>query len=403
MDFISQYILANTGTAVPIRYTRWSAIALLSTVLGRKVYVNHEHFQLTPWLYFILIGTQGSGKSTAKDQAQDMLTAAIPTYPTGVSITSREDIVRFMSSDACLREYTNEKGELTTWRPIGNFVDELSNFLSFAPGPMIEFMTNIFDRKYYDSSTIKRGKEMILHPYFAFLACTLPDTMISYLRMSVMGGGFLRRTIMIYDTSVVIPVTFPKKSEASLKAEQWCISHLQKIDGIVGQFKWAPGSQDFLDNWNMTKIIPDDPLLAGYYGKKVNLVQKVAMCLAMAEPEPKLLFTRENLELAIAFLDANEDNLPKLTAAVGRNPLAVPQAKMLQEVVNKGGWMPKKLFHRLASQDLNEGEFKSILDLLIKTDQLYIQSIITDGVREEFVLLPDKYQEFLKAGSIIKK
>ncbi len=400
MDFISQYILANTGTTVPIRYTRWAAISLLSTTLGRKVYTEHNHFQLLAWMYFIFIGPQGSGKSTAKDQAKEMYIKAFPEMPTGVSITSREDITRFMASDHCVKIYTNERGETIEWRPVINYVDELANFLSFSPGPMIEFMTTIFDSKHYDSSTIKRGKETIVHPYFAFLACTVPETMISYMRMAVVTGGFLRRTFMIYDTTSVRGKAFPEKNRAAYEAEEWCIKHLQKIDLLVGPFSWAPGSREFLDKWNESYPIPDIPVLAGYYGKKVNLVQKVSMCIACAQENPKLEHTIETLELAIAFIDANEDNLPALTAAVGRNPLAVPQAKLLQQLAEKGGWMHSKQFQLLASQDLNEGERKSVMELLRQTDQIFYVYMTEKGTREQYISLPDKYFAMVKAGEI---
>lgn len=400
MDFITQYHLANSGTEVAPRYTRWCAISLLGTVLGRKVYVNHGHFELNPWLYYCLIGSSGSGKSTACFQARDMLIAAIPSYPTGVSITSREDIVKYMSSSECARTYIDEKGSEQTWRPIANYADELSNFLSFAPGPMIEFMTTICDAKFYISRTIKRGEEMIINPYFSFMACTVPETMVEYLRMRVMGGGILRRLLLIYDLSIIEPITFPIKSPEAVQAEQWCIQHLQKLDRVVGGFTWAEGSREFLDRWNKNKKIPEDRLLAGYYGKKVNIVQKVAMCIACADDEPKLIFTIDNLTKAMLFLEANEDNLFRLTMAIGRNELSIPRIKAMEVLKDKGGMMPEKEWHRQASSDMGEREYNEMRSLLKSTDQLYTVDHMVKDKMEVFVVNNERYLEMVKKGEI---
>ena len=116
MDFISQYSLANSGTDVPIRFTRWSAIALLSATIGRRLYIDHHHFVIYPWLYYCLVGDSSSGKSTAMKAAKRMFTRCFPTFPTGVSVTSREDIVKFMSSEACSQYYTDEDGTSIEWK-----------------------------------------------------------------------------------------------------------------------------------------------------------------------------------------------------------------------------------------------------------------------------------------------
>lgn len=403
MDFVSQYLKANEGTEVPIRYTRWSAIALLSMTLGRKVYVDHGHFVLMPWLYYCLIGEIGCGKTTAKNAAKRMFIKAFPNMPTGVSITSAADIVRFMASPECLRQYKDEKGEEQQWRPIFNFINELSNFLTFTPGAMIEFLTDIFDEKDdFVSRTIKRGEEKINGPYVALLACTPPDTMIDFLRMKVMSGGFLRRMLLIYDIvdKKIDPVTFPILTPASIEAESWCIDHLRRINEMSGQFTWAPGTKDFLHNWNKTKEIPHDPLMTGYHGKKVNIVQKIAMCIAMADAQPRMIFTEENLWKAIALLEANEDNHSKLTCAVGRNELMVPQVKLVQKLVSAGGMLPEKIFHRAATLDMGEREYKEMLNALKSTDQIFSHFHTVNDQREEFLMTKEAYADKLKNGEI---
>lgn len=403
MDFISQYLIANSGTAVPQRYTMWSALSLLGMTIGRKAYVNHAHYILYPGIYICLVGIPASRKSTAMNAARSMFDTTFPDYPTGVSVTSREDIIKFMSSEACLKTYTDENGEVVEWRPLANFINELTNFLSFNPKGMIEFLTDAYDTKHFTSSTIKRGKEFILHPYVSILACTTPDNIITYLKADIMGGGFSRRIIFVYEINLPKKITFPFKSPEAYVAEQWCKDHLLKISTIAGPFKWTEDSRTILDKWYTSIPTSTDPVLSGYYESKDVIVQKLAMCLAMAQPDPRLEFNNTNIETAIAFLESNEDNLPRLTVAVGRNELAVPQSKLLQAVIDRGGMMPEKMFHRLASQDMQEMEYNSTKMLFRSTDQIHEHSVDVNGTRELMIITHEKFLQLVKDGGILVK
>jgi hypothetical protein len=368
--------------------------------IGRKAYVNHAHYILYPGVYICLVGIPASRKSTAMNAARSMFDSTFPDYPCGVSVTSREDIIKFMSSDACLKTYTDENGETVEWRPLANFINELTNFLSFNPKGMIEFLTDAYDTKHFTSSTIKRGKEYILHPYVSILACTTPDNIITYLKADIMGGGFSRRIIFVYEVDLPKKITFPYKSKEAYEAEQWCKDHLMKISTIAGPFKWTEDSRTIIDKWYTAIPTSTDPVLSGYYESKDVLVQKLAMCIAMAQPEPKLEFNNFNIETAISFLEANEDNLPRLTVAVGRNELAVPQAKLLQALADKGGMMAEKSFHRMAAQDMAEPEYASTLSYFKSTDQIHVQHVTFEGIDEIMILTHEKFLQLVKAGGI---
>ena len=400
MDFISQYLLANSGTMVPRRFTMWSALSILGMAIGRKVYVDHAHYILYPGVYLCLVGEPASRKTTAMSQARDMFYEVFPDYPSGVSVTSREDIVKFMSSDQCLRTFNNEAGEMVEWRPLANFINEFTNFLSFNPKGMIEFLTDVYDTKFFKSSTIKRGQEFILHPYVSILACTTPNNIIKYLKADIIGGGFSRRIIFVYETILPDKITFPAKSIEAYAAEKWCKDHLLKISSLSGPFKWTPEARHSLDVWYRAIPPSVDPVLSGYFEAKDVLVQKLAMCLAAADIEPQLTFTQSNITAAIAFLESNEDNLARLTVAVGRNELAVPQSKMLQLLKDRGGMMSEKEWHKTSSNDMGEREYNEVKSLLQSTDQAHFHHIMIEGKPVSFIINHDRYLSMVKSGEI---
>ncbi len=371
-DFVSQYLIANSGTEVPKRYTRWAAIALLSATIGRRAYVNHGHFKIFPWMYYCFVGVSGSGKTTAKDQAKNMFLTCFPDFPLGGNIASREDLVRSMASDSCAQFYKDESGETVEWRPYACFVNELSNFVSFAPGAMVEFLTDIFDSEVFTSRTIKRGNETVPKPYLFLLSCTTPDYIIHTFKASILSGGFSRRILFIYDLKEVEQIiTHPEKTPEAYAAEQWCIAHLKSVaEKQTVAFTWTPEAKEFLHKWNVERVRPRDSVLAGYYKSKDLIVQKIAMCLAYAIPGHQPVLTVPLLETAIAYIESNEDNLPRLTVAAGGNKLAVPASKLLVYLEQNNGVMPEKMWHRLATADLQEMEYYNMKKSLRETDQI---------------------------------
>jgi len=403
MDFISQYILANSGTQVPLRFTRWSAVFLLGTVSGRRVFVDHLHFEHRPTVYLCFVGDPASGKTTAMNAASNMFRDVFPSESVGASVTTREKIVELMAKDDYMRCYTDETGVLIECRPNTFFINELENFLSHNPRGMVQFLTDVYDSKFFDSATLKHGLQPLINPCINLLACTVPEYITEVLRMRIMGRGFSRRLLFIYETEMPDPITFPIKTSEAYKAEEWCRSHLQKVQKVCGKMEWAPGAKDFFHRWNMGLPRKVVSIFQGYHSSKDVLAQKIAMSLALSEDEPKLLFTQPLLERAIAFLESNEENQDKLAVAVGRNELALPQARLLEYLEANDGMMPEKRWHRHASLDLNEMEYASVKRLLKETDQLHEHSIDNKGFREVIVMTHAKYLNLVANGGIIIK
>lgn len=400
MDFISQYLLANKGTVVPERYTRWAAIHLLACASGRRIYVDHGHFQIRPVMYLCFVGLPASKKTTAMTTAQKMYQKVFPSMPMGASVTTREKIVERMCQEDNIKTYTDEAGDLIPFSPMIFFINELRNFMSFNLEGMVSFLTDMYDQNFFDSETLKHGLQPIVNPYLAILACTTPDWVIDNFKQRVMAGGYTRRMLFIYETELPERITYPHKSEISHVADAWCCEHLRKVTTYAGKMEWDEESRILFDKWNLARDLENkDPVFQGYYDYKDMLAQKVGMCLALAQPEPKLLFTWPLLQTAIAFIEANEDNLPELSVAAGRNELAVPQQRLMKVLADNDGFMLEYIWHKAASEDLNEQEYFNVKKMLISTKQIYE---VTGPDVSKFIMTPVKYKEDIELKKIGK-
>ena len=160
-NFIADYLVYNQGNEVPRNFHIWSALATLSAVVNRKVYIRQGYFTHRPMLYVCLIGEQGDRKSTAKDIARDILVDVFPNMPIAGSVTTREKITQYLGSDEAARTYMDEKGELIDYRPYNMYINELKNFLSVNPSGMIDFLTDIYSRDYFKVETKHVGTDVI--------------------------------------------------------------------------------------------------------------------------------------------------------------------------------------------------------------------------------------------------
>lgn len=395
-DFISQYLLYNAGNMSPKNYHLWCALSILAMTVGRKIYVDHAYYRIHCMLYITLVGRQGLRKTTAKDMAKNLFLEVFPDYPVGASVASREKIVERLASDDTLRAYQDETNSMIEFRPTAFFINELKNFMSINPGAMVEFLTDIYDTKFFASDTIKHGLQPVINPCINIIACETPKWLIEKLKLNIIAGGFSRRMLYIYEISRPTRITFPIKTPDSFQAEEWCKNHLRKISTIVGPFAWSADARVYFDEWFKNLPNQDDEILEGYYEAKDVLVQKIAMLLGVAQEEPTKTFTVDLLKLAISILESIELNLPKLTIAAGRNELAIPQQIILDLLEDHGGEMFEKEWHCRASRDMSEQEYSSVRSLLSKTDRIF-EVTSKNGV---VIYSPEKYHQLVKAGDI---
>lgn len=390
--FIQDYLEFNSGNECSRKFHMWTAFSLLAAAAGKRVFINHGYFLVHPNIYVCLVADQGGRKSSAKDIGRDLFTEALPDYPIGASVQSREDIVKRMASDELERVYTDHEGVQITWKPIIFFVNELKNFLSINPAGMIDFLTDIYDRRAFDASTIKHGLQTIHNPCVNILACETPKWIIDKLKMNIISGGFSRRMLYVYETEEAQRIAFPTPTKEGFAARQRCLLHLQKVSKTVGVFQWTPEAKKWFSDWYLGLKFPDDEVMAGYYRSKHVMLLKLVQLLALAEKTIKLTITPELLEEGAAHLEVIETNMPKLSVAAGRNELAVPQQALLMLLEKNGGMMLEKDLLRMTGKDLGPMEQLSVMRFLSETDQIVKDR---DG-QKMTIFLPARYVQWVK-------
>lgn len=352
---IADYLLYNEGNECPRNYHIWSFLVLMSAIVGKrtKITISEEgkksYFDIYFNLYAGLVGPQGNRKSVACDLAYAMLLDVIPDYPVSASVMSREAIAQFLDEEKGKinsRAYKTESGFAVEYKPFAMFINEMDNFSSINPIAMIQFLTDIYDRKFFKVITKGAGTDTIVNPFITMIGCCTPEWVSENLKGKVLKGGFCRRMIWVYETEhqrIAFPTVTPE-GELALERVKVFLRKL-KDQPLKDEFRWTPDARKWYRTWYHDLKPPNDPIMAGYYESKHIQMLKTAGLYSLCE-SPICVLEVRHLEMSCASLDALELNMPKLSEGVGRNELAHHTVKTLEVLEMAGGIMPEKELDR---------------------------------------------------------
>lgn len=391
-SFLADYLFYNSGNECQENYHIWSAIVAAAVQLQRRVWLPFEYYDIHPNLYVVLVGKQGNRKSTAKDIMRDLVVDVNPNLPVSKSVMSREKICQFLGTDDARRVYQDHLGETIEYRPIFLCVNELKNFLSINPQGMVEFLTDIYDRKLFDVGTKNAGNDFIPNPCVNLLACETPEWIAERMKEKIISGGFSRRVIYIYEFSERKRIPFPTIPNGGLEAWERVKNTLRRMQTYSGPMSWHPSAREWYAKWYIALKAPATPVLGAFYESKHIQMLKVAMILELAD-RGKLELTIPSLETASALVDVIEPGIAEIGLTVGRNELVIATRNMFHVIRANGGIIPEKRLQSLMFSDMSPMEFQSTLQHMITTEQLKKFEDVVDGVSRTFVCTIEKAEE----------
>lgn len=372
MNFIQNWMKYSEGVETPELYDMWSALATLSSVVSRRVWINQGYFTIYPNLYVVLVGAPGGRKTTALDMSIKML-RELATIPFNVGAMTKEALCLYMSKQ-CTKKFVipgTQKEKVYT--PLTLCLTELSHFLGANSAHMIDFLTTIFDQEVYENKTKNKGDDIIPGPYLTILACTTPSNITRYLKEDVISGGFSRRTLFAFELSDGEPIPFPEVTKEAQDSWDSCISWARKLESVSGEFVWTKEAKEWYGNFyiQLFHSLKDnqDLMTRGYYKSKHIQLLKIAMLIALAE-SLELSLKAEHLQVGAAILTRLEANMHKVYEGMGRNELNAVGARIVETIEMAGGLLPEKKVFAIFYKDADTRELYGLINHLVETGKL---------------------------------
>lgn len=384
-NFFRDYKTFTEGSESPDSYHLFCSLVALSAAVSRKVWLDMGYFRVFPNLYCILVGPPGLRKTSALRVTIRLLKELEAPFISD-SITKQKLTQDAVANERHIDNLPPELSDYADYTPVTLIASELSELIGPSAAGMTSFLTSIYDEEGdYSERTKNMGTVVIKRPYFNLLGCTTPEWINTYMRQDIIGGGFSRRVLFVYESAMArrnaLPVVTPEMSAAWLR----CVHHARRVSAVFGPFKLEPAAKDFYVNWYNNLKVPSDPILQNYYNSKHIQLFKVGMLVALSR-DIRLVLTLEDLTTALAMLESIESNLLRVFEGVGRNELNA-HVGLVIDILKQA---PKKLcqlegdtaaraYHILdrrslaaaSFRQLKETEFADVLQHLTSSGRIY--------------------------------
>ena len=225
--FISDFVLMTRGVETPTKLSIWTAIWTLSSALKREVWLEWYPSPLYPNFFVILVGPPKIvAKSTAAKFGEKILSRFHEFIDDPLQKVVKEvNLLRSKATPESLsialapkklgliNPETGEAIQIDRGSQLSIVVSELATFLGKQKyqGGLIDRLTDLYDCKDEDDElTIGRGYNKFFNIYFTLLGATTPQHLETSIPEEAFGGGFMSRTVLVYQQSSTRDFPTPK-------------------------------------------------------------------------------------------------------------------------------------------------------------------------------------------------
>lgn len=342
-DWIDTFVEHSKSRGSPVLFRRWAAISAVAAALERKVWLQSNFPTTYPNLFVIMVGSAGSGKSVASNQAME--------YPEAI-VTKDGERVHFAPNNVSRASVMDALGRATRkiLRPgeVPNFVQynamtvharELQVLLPGWDGEIMAHLTDIWDGKTYREE--KRGGDLKLEieaPWLNLLADCPPSYLSDNFPMSAWESGFISRTILVYTAQEAeIPLTFGTVLRAHDATHRELLADMHDIFGMYGEMNMEHEAGAAMVAWNAAKCPPrvTHPRLQNYNARRLAHLMKLCIVASASRGSDRVI-TLEDYQRAQGWLFEVEANMPGIFVAMQSGGDAIAMRDTVDFVMREG-------------------------------------------------------------------
>lgn len=361
-NWLDTYREFTSGTESPAKFHLWVALGTIAAAAQRKVSLDMGYFDVHTNMYLILTSPAGrSRKSTALRIGKSML-RGLKDYGLPIHFsTQASSVAALVQQLAAIAGNSKEHQSLT------GFSSELGTLLGSKSIEMTDFLTDIYDcDPDWDKQTVSRSLEKVPFPWFNLLAGTTPQWLGDNLSKTAVEGGFVARSIFIYEDTR-LRVAWPELTEEQKKQKQMLVHDLAEIAKLKGRMQITSEAKQYYKDWyeDPKRLVNEDSSrVASFYEREHIHVLKVAMALALGVRSELILELPEILG-AIGLLNDIKPGLEKAFSGVGRNIHSTVIEQIRNAILDKGKIGYKKLLATFINDVASREDFDAVLGTLV--------------------------------------
>lgn len=388
-DFIDAYLdLHSTHEASP-KIHLWTCLSVLATSIERKLWMPRGHYDLYPNLFVFIVGPSGLIKKSTSTGFGVSLLRELP------EIKIMSDRVTAASLIEQLNSAQKKGDELEgTLEHASMFIyaSELIVFVKEVFGTVIELLTTFWDcPKVWSYKTKNSGNVLVKNVCLNMLAATTLQWLKEGITSQIMTAGFAGRVIFVCDSKgsgkwVAWPDTPP---DFELRKEK-LVEDLHQIHSLQGKMILTPEFKAVFAEWydaHMTFVasINKDVRMNGYYGRKGEMILKVAMLKSVSEGDSLVLLPK-HFQWGLRQLELLEGDLIDIYTPPQPSEDLDRKFKIMEFIFKKRIVMLKDLKYKFTKEFLGFQVDRSIEDLVGEGRLIVQKKIPLKDPNQVFVL-----------------
>lgn len=380
-DFFNHYIsfMADTAGEVPAFFNRWSMIAGIGALLGRRYFFSHGNFQINPNIYCMLIGSPGTRKSSSiKLMKKFMLAAGYNKI--AASKTTKEKFIMDLAGIGEEEETTDILSQ-NLWgadtqddAEVFVMADEFNNFFGNGNIEFISLLGELWDYEgIYESRTKNFKAVKVNNPTVSILGGNTPTNLATAFPPEIIGQGFFSRILLIYGEPNGRRIAFPKVPSASASAE--IVEYLRRIASLAGPVRCSQESEILLEKIYSEYTGFSDVRFESYSNRRFNHLIK--LCLISAAVRLSTTIEPCDVIYANTVLVHTEHLMPKALGEFGKSRNSDVSHRIITLLESADSILTFKDIWKHVSSDLDKmQDLGTLIQNLISADK--VQNVRTN-------------------------
>jgi hypothetical protein len=247
-------------------------------------------------------------------------------------------------------------------------LSELGNLIKPDNKELLDVLIPLWDGQLetWSHRTKTQGSTIIKNPWLNIIGCTTPTWLQSNFSKDFFGNGLTSRMVFVYANQKHKLVAYPSQciQRAEYYSEQQrLLDDLIQISELSGEFQLTPEARNlgvawYEAHWNTPRnTVVAGERFDGYWARKQTHIHKLAMVIS-ASRRNELIITHDDLQAAIAQVEALEPNMRKVFNSIG----AAPAAKVSNEILGIIRTYGKISYQELWQQCFSTMESKQFVD-----------------------------------------
>lgn len=362
---LESYLEYSIHQESPTDFHLWTCISLIAAAMGRQTFCSMGMWSTYPPMYIILVGESAiTHKSTAIKMGLKPFREALPEVPLLSQKMSPAALIHTMSGLCAEDQLGRAEAYLES--------SELANLIgnSKMDDELLKLLTEFWDApSHFSYATMARGVEKLEDVCLNLLGGSTPVWLRSSVPESALEGGFFSRLLLIHR-----PPKGEKNPQPIMTAEQR--EHIENVkndlqcirNNMSGEFILDDQAQYLFNEWYHEHNHPGkaQSFMRGYYGRKGDFLQKVAMCLS-ASYSDDMRITYDDMSTALRLLNENEKHTEDMVKYMGTTEDGTKYLRVLNAIKRGTVSIPPE---GLSKEELAKNEYVSEVKRGIKHSDL---------------------------------